>query len=61
MDKVGKICPEGWTCREPRNREGDSSNEITTSTGPVHDVNRKPNEACGLVQCKDGHLDGERR
>jgi hypothetical protein len=39
----------------PRAEEqaSDRSNEITTSSGPVDDVNRKPNEACGLVQCKD--------
>src|SRR5437588_4535239 len=38
--------------RRAEERGSDSSNEITTSSGPVHVVNRKPNEACGLVQCQ---------
>ena len=28
QDKVGRICPEGWTCSEPRNRENDRPNEL---------------------------------
>lgn len=50
-----------WTARAEE-QGNDRSNELRHEVDPVDDVNRKPNETCGLVQCQDtmtGTVTGE--